>query len=212
MDFHCDGKVNYSEFLAATISSINFNKEEKLWSAFNYFDTTDSGYITLDSIINALKESGVVVDEEGLNKTFVELKKQGKKINFDEFRNIAFKSFEDDLKERTESKKSIEFEVIKENNDELKDEDDDDYKDENNNDNLKDVNNNDNLKDVNNNDDLKDENNNNDLKDEKNNDDSKDEKNNVGYKKVNTVSNTYIEKNNYNNNYVKNSKTEENDE
>ena len=212
MDFHCDGKVNYSEFLAATISSINFNKEEKLWSAFNYFDTTDSGYITLDSIINALKESGVVVDEEGLNKTFVELKKQGKKINFDEFRNIAFKSFEDDLKERTESKKSIEFEVIKENNDELKDEDDDDYKDENNNDNLKDVNNNDNLKDVNNNDDLKDENNNNDLKDEKNNDDSKDEKNNVGYKKVNTVSNTYIEKNNYNNNYIKNSKTEENDE
>ena len=212
MDFHCDGKVNYSEFLAATISSINFNKEEKLWSAFNYFDTTDSGYITLDSIINALKESGVVVDEEGLNKTFVELKKQGKKINFDEFRNIAFKSFEDDLKERTESKKSIEFEVIKENNDELKDEDDDDYKDENNNDNLKDVNNNDNLKDVNNNDDLKDENNNNDLKDEKNNDDSKDEKNNVGYKKVNTVSNTYIEKNNYNKNYVKNSKTEENDE
>ena len=212
MDFHCDGKVNYSEFLAATISSINFNKEEKLWSAFNYFDTTDSGYITLDSIINALKESGVVVDEEGLNKTFVELKKQGKKINFDEFRNIAFKSFEDDLKERTESKKSIEFEVIKENNDELKDEDDDDYKDENNNDNLKDENNNDNLKDVNNNDDLKDENNNNDLKDEKNNDDSKDEKNNVGYKKVNTVSNTYIEKNNYNNNYIKNSKTEENDE
>ena len=212
MDFHCDGKVNYSEFLAATISSINFNKEEKLWSAFKYFDTTDSGYITLDSIINALKESGVVVDEEGLNKTFVELKKQGKKINFDEFRNIAFKSFEDDLKERTESKKSIEFEVIKENNDELKDEDDDDYKDENNNDNLKDVNNNDNLKDVNNNDDLKDENNNNDLKDEKNNDDSKDEKNNVCYKKVNTVSNTYIEKNNYNKNYVKNSKTEENDE
>ena len=212
MDFHCDGKVNYSEFLAATISSINFNKEEKLWSAFNYFDTTDSGYITLDSIINALKESGVVVDEEGLNKTFVELKKQGKKINFDEFRNIAFKSFEDDLKERTESKKSIEFEVIKENNDEFKDEDDDDYKDENNNDNLKDVNNNDDLKDVNNNDDLKDENNNNNLKDEKNNDDSKDEKNNVGYKKVNTVSNTYIEKNNYNKNYVKNSKTEENDE
>ena len=66
MDFHCDGKVNYSEFLAATISTINFNKEEKLWSAFKYFDTTDSGYITLDSVMDALKDSGVIIDEEGL--------------------------------------------------------------------------------------------------------------------------------------------------
>ena len=70
MDFHCDGKVNYSEFLAATISSINFSKEEKLWLTFKYFDTTDSGYITLSSVMEALKESGVVVDEKGLNETF----------------------------------------------------------------------------------------------------------------------------------------------
>ena len=89
MDFHCDGKVNYSEFLAATISSINFNKEEKLWSAFKYFDTTDSGYITLDSVMDALKNSGVIIDEEGLTKTFNELQKKGKKINFREFKAIA---------------------------------------------------------------------------------------------------------------------------
>ena len=89
MDFHCDGKVNYSEFLAATISTINFNKEEKLWSAFNYFDTTDSGYITLDSVMDALKNSGVIIDEEGLKKAFSELQKKGKKINFNEFKAIA---------------------------------------------------------------------------------------------------------------------------
>ena len=89
MDFHCDGKVNYSEFLAATISTINFNKEEKLWSAFKYFDTTDSGYITLDSVMDALKNSGVIIDEEGLTKTFNELQKKGKKINFNEFKAIA---------------------------------------------------------------------------------------------------------------------------
>ena len=86
MDFHCDGKVNYSEFLAATISTINFNKEEKLWSAFKYFDTTDSGYITFDSVMDALKSSGVIIDEEGLTKTFNELQKKGKKINFSEFK------------------------------------------------------------------------------------------------------------------------------
>ena len=90
MDFHCDGKVNYSEFLAATISSINFNKEEKLWSAFKYFDTTDSGFITLDSVMEALKDSAVIVDKEGLNEIFEDLKKKGKKINFNEFKAIVF--------------------------------------------------------------------------------------------------------------------------
>ena len=90
MDFHCDGKVNYSEFLAATLSAINFNKEEKLWSAFKYFDTTDSGYITLDSVIDALKESGVVVDEQGLNETFIGMKKKGEKIGLIFFLIIIF--------------------------------------------------------------------------------------------------------------------------
>ena len=108
MDFHCDGKVNYSEFLAATISTINFNKEEKLWSAFKYFDTTDSGYITLDSVMDALKDSGVIIDEEGLKKTFNELQKKGKKINFNEFKEIALGSIAEDEHEYTKDIKDSE--------------------------------------------------------------------------------------------------------
>ena len=211
MDFHCDGKVNYSEFLAATISSIHFNKEEKLWSAFNYFDTTDSGFITLDSIIDALKEIGVMVDEEGLQKTFKEMKKQGKKINFDEFRNIAFKSFEDDLKERTESKKSIEFEVIREDNEEHqkevenkdenenKDEDENRDEGEDKNENEDKVKNED--KDRNNND------NNNENKEEN------DKYNNGNHEKEDEILNELDEKHNNGNgkNSAKNSKIEEGD-
>ena len=106
MDFHCDGKVNYSEFLAATISSINFNKEEKLWSAFKYFDTTDSGFITLDSVMEALKDSGVIVDEEGLNEIFADLQKKGKKINFNEFKAIVFGK-KDEFKEKDHSVEKI---------------------------------------------------------------------------------------------------------
>ena len=90
MDFHRDKKVNYTEFLAATISSINFYKEERLWLAFKYFDTTDSGFITLDSVMEALKDSAVIVDKEGLNEIFEDLKKKGKKINFNEFKAIVF--------------------------------------------------------------------------------------------------------------------------
>ena len=126
MDFHCDGKVNYSEFLAATISTINFNKEEKLWSAFKYFDTTDSGYITFDSVMDALKNSGVIIDEEALTQTFNELQKKGKKINFSEFKAIALGKDEDEhndieknIKKLTSFKEidTKEFpEVINENN------------------------------------------------------------------------------------------------
>ena len=117
LDFHCDGKINYHEFLAATISTIHFSKEERLWSVFKYFDTTDSGYITVDSVILALKESGVVVNEEGLRDTFKELKKNGKAINFKEFKDIAFKSFgeneEGDGDEiKTKENQNIEIEEI----------------------------------------------------------------------------------------------------
>jgi hypothetical protein len=115
MDFHCDGKVNYSEFLAATISTINFNKEEKLWSAFNYFDTTDSGYITLDSVMDALKNSGVIIDEEGLKKAFSGLQKKGEKINFNEFKAIALgkemveEEYELIKEEEQEEKKKLDY-------------------------------------------------------------------------------------------------------
>ena len=110
MDFHCDGKINYHEFLAATISTIHFNKEEKLWSVFKYFDTNDTGYITAESVIDALKESGVMVNEEGLRDTFKELKKNGKSINFKEFKAIAFKSFgenEEDIDNKNNEKNFI---------------------------------------------------------------------------------------------------------
>jgi Ca2+-binding EF-hand superfamily protein len=63
-------------------------KEEKLWSAFKYFDTTDSGYITFESVIDALGSNGVPVDESGLNNVFNSLKKSNKRLNFEEFKML----------------------------------------------------------------------------------------------------------------------------
>ena len=89
MDFHRDKKVNYTEFLAATISSIKFSKEGKLWLAFKFFDITDSGFITLDTVIKALEESGVAVNKEGLKEAFIEMEKKDEKIDYNEFRALA---------------------------------------------------------------------------------------------------------------------------
>jgi hypothetical protein len=76
--------------------------------------------------MDALKDSGVIIDEEGLKKTFNELQKKGKKINFSEFKAIALGKDEDEhndieknIKKLTSFKEidTKEFpEVINENN------------------------------------------------------------------------------------------------
>ena len=87
LDFHNDGKVNYSEFIAATLSSVKFVIKERLISAFQYFDIDNSGFITLDSVIKALIQNNVTIDIEGLKKMF---KGKRSKIDFLEFKKIFY--------------------------------------------------------------------------------------------------------------------------
>ena len=103
LDFHCDGKVNYSEFLAGTLSSLKIFKDDKLLSAFKYFDVNDEGQITCDSIICALKASNVAVDEMELVDYFN--KRKLKKINFEQFKTLVLaKNFEEERIKRFRSK------------------------------------------------------------------------------------------------------------
>ena len=50
VDHHGNGKINYSEFLAATISVKDFMTEEKLWMIFKHFDIDDTNYISKTNI------------------------------------------------------------------------------------------------------------------------------------------------------------------
>lgn len=97
MDFHKDGKVNYTEFLAATLSAVKFSKEEKLWSVFKYFDSNDTGYITADNVINTIKSSNLPVNEKDLQDVFKSLKTGGNKINFTEFKQAFFSTSKENL-------------------------------------------------------------------------------------------------------------------
>ncbi len=63
-------------------------KEEKLWSAFRYFDFSDAGYVTSESVIEALKTSNIPVNESGLTKVFDSLQNSNKRLNFDEFKQV----------------------------------------------------------------------------------------------------------------------------
>ncbi len=45
-----DLKFSFTNFLAATIDLKKVLSKEKLWSLFQYFDTGNHGYITMDDL------------------------------------------------------------------------------------------------------------------------------------------------------------------
>ena len=92
LDFHQDGKINYTEFLAATMSSLNFSKEEEIWSAFKYFEETEAdkeGTISIESLFKAIRAFNISVNEEAIRKGFNELENKGKVLDFDVFKELV---------------------------------------------------------------------------------------------------------------------------
>ena len=102
LDFHKDGKVNYSEFLAAMISSPNFEKEKKLSSVFNLFKESkkNKSYITYESMSNAIKPLNLNIDENELKKCFREFDDE---IKIEDFKKIILD--EEEEKEENHIKK-----------------------------------------------------------------------------------------------------------
>jgi len=50
IDTDKSGKIDYTEFLAATMESCVYLKEEKLYSAFRLFDKNNDGKISADEL------------------------------------------------------------------------------------------------------------------------------------------------------------------
>jgi len=53
MDYVGNGKINYSEFLAATLSAKNTLTDEMLWRLFKTFDVDDSDFISKQNLLEA---------------------------------------------------------------------------------------------------------------------------------------------------------------
>jgi len=58
VDYFGNGKINYTEFLVATLDVKSFLDDNKLQAVFNQFDTDGSGVITKDNIIAAMEKIG----------------------------------------------------------------------------------------------------------------------------------------------------------
>jgi Ca2+-binding EF-hand superfamily protein len=53
-DYIGNGKINYSEFLTATISARVTVQEDDLWSVFTLFDFDNTGYISEENLVTVM--------------------------------------------------------------------------------------------------------------------------------------------------------------
>ena len=88
LDFHKDGEVNYTEFLAAMMSTYKFTKEENLWIVFNYLKESNNknDYISIENLINMCESMNLPINEEEIRKNLDGYKPD--KLNFDDFKEI----------------------------------------------------------------------------------------------------------------------------
>jgi calcium-dependent protein kinase len=87
VDVANNGKINYSEFLAATISVQSFMTEEKMWMIFKRFDVDNTDYISKENLKEAMKNLGRAITSNEIEEALSthDLTKDGK-ISFDEFK------------------------------------------------------------------------------------------------------------------------------
>ena len=84
IDVDQNGKIDYTEFLAATIQRVNYLKNERLYEAFCMFDKDKSGNITKDELLRALKAEKS--QEKEIEKYIKAVDKNGDgKIDYKEF-------------------------------------------------------------------------------------------------------------------------------
>ncbi|KAI4340523.1 hypothetical protein MLD38_025350 [Melastoma candidum] len=80
-----NGTIDYDEFIAATMHMNRMDREEHLYTAFQYFDKDNSGYITNEELEQALKEFGMH-DGRDMKEILMEVDSDNDgRINYEEF-------------------------------------------------------------------------------------------------------------------------------
>ncbi|KAL3498933.1 hypothetical protein ACH5RR_041665 [Cinchona calisaya] len=84
-DVDGNGTIDYIEFITATMHMNRMEREDHLYTAFEYFDKDKSGYITMEELEHALKEYNMG-DEKTIKEIIAEVDTDHDgRINYDEF-------------------------------------------------------------------------------------------------------------------------------
>ena len=89
VDYHGNGKINYSEFLSATINVRTFMTEQKMQAIFQQFDTDNSGKITQENIYFAMQKLGQEISRDEIEDMIKKHDIKGDGVlSFEEFKAI----------------------------------------------------------------------------------------------------------------------------
>ena len=92
LDFAENKKINYSEFIAATINTQEFLTDQKLSAIFRTFDIDNTGEITSQNLKDAFSKFGRECSDEEIEQIMKEHDKNGQKtINLEEFKLMLLK-------------------------------------------------------------------------------------------------------------------------
>ncbi|KAK4758172.1 hypothetical protein SAY87_019473 [Trapa incisa] len=80
-----NGTIDYNEFITATMHMNRMDREDHLYTAFQYFDKDNSGYITNEELEQALREFGMLEGRD-IKEILSEVDSDNDgRINYDEF-------------------------------------------------------------------------------------------------------------------------------
>merc|ERR1711920_220792 len=82
LDTDGSGTIDYTEFIAATLTARQYQQKDVLWAAFRVFDIDGNGSITAEELQQVLQDDSMEKVQSMI--TEVDLNKDNK-INFDEF-------------------------------------------------------------------------------------------------------------------------------
>ena len=93
IDYVGNGKINYTEFLAATLSFNETLTDEMLLRLFKRFDVDDTGYISKENLMDAFKRLGMhkITQKEVTEMISVHDITQDGQVSLPEFKQIFHK-------------------------------------------------------------------------------------------------------------------------
>jgi calcium-dependent protein kinase len=68
-----NGTIDYDEFITATMHMNRMDRDEHLYTAFQYFDKDNSGYITIEELEQALREKGLLDEGRDIKEIISEV-------------------------------------------------------------------------------------------------------------------------------------------
>ena len=91
VDYAGNKKINYSEFISATLSVQQVLTQEKLIQLFKHFDVDNSDYITPENLKQAFAQAGKILTDGDIKQILKEHDIVGDgRLSFDEFKEIFY--------------------------------------------------------------------------------------------------------------------------